>query len=1386
MDSNKKEMHLSDETCTCPVSGLPVLRKPEWTDVNFGRNFKVTASIIGGRILWVQTYGYATLPDQIESLRLTGKAADEVEALSGGQSYVQIDDWSNLQGASLDARRLYIDTMKHRKHMAGLIFCGASSAFKMSIKLGKMLNILVYSVHIVENYAEAIARAREILSPDTVSATKPVTAPSSEKSSATSIEKALSMEKKSVCPVTSLPVTTKPNWTSIPVTEDYSISFSLIGNAILHTILNGTVSDQGTHGAIRERDKVLREAGLHDKQYAEIREHGKIIGRPSKKSRMLLANVLLKEINEGNLLGFWVFDAPLFMRWMFNVGLKIYKPSVPVAAVQDYETAIRNAVSVLVQNGIDIDIKQHARFTKNDWNLELENYGVRFELIGDDILYTVAHGTLKEAYVEPFFNLIEKVLDETGLTEKGYYYRIFNWEKLDKTTWTARKMYITGLKNLQGKVSCKLSIFFGLNKMMRTIIDLSKQFVPFSIATATDLEDALAIVDNAREIKSHAGTAVEKTYTETQIRRYADELLDYMGVINWDQVGTSWKDVDDSHLFKPVFDAIAIIKGDVDDLFQEHNQVLTTLRESEEKYRTILENIEDGYYEIDLAGNFIFFSDSLSRILGYSKDELMGMNYRQYMDKETARKVFGTFNQVYTTGKAAKAVEWKLLTKDGSDRFVEASISLRRDREGRPIGFQGMARDITARKVTEVALLKAKLAEEASQAKSEFLANMSHEIRTPLNAIIGMTELAMDDDLDDRQRDAFHTITSEANALLAIINDVLDVSKMEAGKLDLEEIPFDLSVTLEDVADSIAFQALQKGLEVISHLSPDMPCRLTGDPGRLRQILINLSGNALKFTHKGEIYLHGELAGQIGERVLIRFSVKDTGIGIPLDKQSAIFESFTQADGSTTRKYGGTGLGLAISKQLAELMGGEIGVESEPGRGSTFWFTAVFGKQREAAVERRNVSLKDLKVLVVDDNITNRLILVESLKSWDCLPIEVSGGEEALSALKESVSSEKTFNLILTDLQMPGMNGFDLAREVRASVSTRIPIIMLSSSGNRGDGRRCTEIGIDGYLTKPIKRDRLHRAIGTVLGYSEEQTTNPRLVTKHTLSEEFGKEPPPPSFIGAKKDIRILLVEDYPTNQQVALRHLASAGYRVELAEDGQQAVDARKRTQYDLILMDIQMPVMDGYLATKLIRDMEIENRGALIDSEKCRAGKSECRTPIIAMTAHAIKGYRERCLNSGMDDYITKPMKRKDLLAMVEKWTSPVPVAHSTVCEPEAPGLTPDKTAPMDYERALFEFEHDEAFLKEALKGFLGAVNNQIIAMQQAITAGNADMVRRESHSIKGGAANLTANDLSEAAFQLETIGKSGNLNGGPEIMENIVKEYKRLAAYAEERIK
>ncbi len=767
----------------------------------------------------------------------------------------------------------------------------------------------------------------------------------------------------------------------------------------------------------------------------------------------------------------------------------------------------------------------------------------------------------------------------------------------------------------------------------------------------------------------------------------------------------------------------------------------------------------DGMWVIGIDFNILRINKTLLSLLGINKDEIVGKKCFEIFPNSLCHSSNCPVNRIL---EGEKLVEFNIEKelKNGVTPFIVTATPLG-DGVGEIAGIIVNLKDVSLRQRSEQLEQEKILAEASNEAKSEFLANMSHEIRTPLNGIIGMAELAFDTNLDDEQKNLFYTIDKEANFLLDIINDILDFSKIETGKLELEEILFNLRHTIEDVANSFAHRAEQKGLEFISFLYPDVPSRLIGDPGRLRQVLTNLADNALKFTHGGEIYIEAEMVEDLEDRVKIRVSVKDTGVGIQKDKQEKIFESFTQADGSTTRKYGGTGLGTTISKQLVELMGGEIGVESEEGKGSTFWFTAVFTKQtgKKIIVSTEEVDLSNLRVLVVDDNQTNRFILTEYLRSWGCLPVEASNGKDTLIILRKSVSLKEAFNLVLTDFQMPVMNGFDLAKEIRAMETLKeVPIIVLTSSGKKGDSKRCRDIGIDGYLAKPIRKNDLRRAIESVLGLAKDKDLKgKKLVTRHTIAEDH------------RREVQVLLAEDYPTNQMVAMGHLDRAGYQVDLAENGQQAVEAFKRKQYDLILMDIQMPVMDGYEATKAIRDVEISR-------------KVSGNVPIIATTAHAIKGYREKCHKAGMDDYITKPLRRKEFLAMVDKWIGSNLIKE--IQSSDRRDFRIEENASMNFEKAVEEFEGDKEFLTEVLEGFMENVRTQIETLHHAISDGDTEVVRKEAHSIKGGASNLTADKLSVIAHELENIGKSGILEKGINALGRLEKEFHCLEVYISDK--
>ncbi len=573
--------------------------------------------------------------------------------------------------------------------------------------------------------------------------------------------------------------------------------------------------------------------------------------------------------------------------------------------------------------------------------------------------------------------------------------------------------------------------------------------------------------------------------------------------------------------------------------------------------------------------------------------------------------------------------------------WEQTLISPIKDECGNTSNFLAVKENITEKKELFEQLTSSKeLAEAANIAKSQFLATMSHEIRTPMNGVIGMSGLLLDTDLDEEQRGYAKIVNASGENLLALINDILDFSKIEAGKLDMEAIDFDLRTTLEDTAEMLAIRASQKGIELICHIDPEVPHYLTGDPGRLRQIITNLVGNSVKFTHQGEIVISARVDSEGEEFVVVKFDIKDTGIGIPANRIDALFSPFTQVDGSTTRKYGGTGLGLAICKQLTELMGGKIGIISEEGKGSTFWFTSRFARQSSEVHEvpevLKRTEISGTKILIVDDNLTNRLLMIALLKHWGCPNETASDAEKGLALLREAALQGNPFRVALLDQEMPGMDGSELGRRIKADPLVESTLmIMVTSLAQRGDVALLQQIGFVGYLPKPVRQDQLHGCIAIALGRANQTSSNVSkgIVTKHTVAE------------ASKRGIRILLAEDNIMNQKVAQSILGKIGYKADVVANGLEAVRALEMINYDVVLMDCQMPEMDGFQATAVIRDSESKVLNH--------------KVPIIAMTANAMKGDREICIEAGMDDYLTKPVKRDELSAVLEKWST-----KTTVC--------------------------------------------------------------------------------------------------------------------------
>jgi PAS domain S-box-containing protein len=789
----------------------------------------------------------------------------------------------------------------------------------------------------------------------------------------------------------------------------------------------------------------------------------------------------------------------------------------------------------------------------------------------------------------------------------------------------------------------------------------------------------------------------------------------------------------------------------------------TTLRASEERFKQLVEHAGDIIYRTDQKGRFTFINATVERLMGYQPRELLGRHFLFPVSPSWRERVAQFYERQFEERTPHTFHYFPLTRKDGSEMWVGQNVQLIIE-SGRVVAAQAVARDVTHRKQLQDELGRARdAALDSARLKSEFLANMSHEIRTPMNGIIGMASLLADTELDQDQRHFADGIRESANALLGIINDILDFSKIEAGKIQIEAVDFDLRLDIEGIVSLFSELAESRNLELTYIIEAEVPNLLHADSSRLRQILINLVGNAVKFTHEGEVALTVRCPEQSDAEARIHFEVRDTGIGISEEAQARLFSAFVQADGSTARMFGGSGLGLAISKQLVEAMGGQIGVDSRPGEGSTFWFTLNVEKQVGVGVSHSftRTGLQGLRALVVDDQATNREALSKQLTSWLVEVTESDGFDEALRALRSAAKGGRPFDFALIDHQINGREGLDLARAILLEEDiAQVRLILLSTFGQRPSGTTVNAVGFRASLTKPVRQSQLHDCLVNVMNdllpsaqmlkTKPLASVTPSTVVSHTDKEESRFD----------YNSRLLVVEDNPINQDVARYQIEKLGYRVDVAKDGNEALELLDQHEYALVLMDCQLPGMDGFKASTLIR-LRTDNKRLI---------------PIIAVTASVAADEREKCLRAGMNDFLLKPFQKEELTGKIQSWLSGT--SQVTPSSKKSNGESPSGNME-DVTNRLEELEEDygsEMVLK-IVKMFIPDAEVRIAEIDRAIKRTDFRALEESAHGLKSGAANLGATEMSQLCQQLETQGELGLIGDAPELMKKLVASWARI---------
>jgi PAS domain S-box-containing protein len=1062
-----------------------------------------------------------------------------------------------------------------------------------------------------------------------------------------------------------------------------------------------------------------------------------------------------------------------FLDFALNESIKLTKSKIGYIYYYDEE---KKEFSL---NTWSNDVMKECSVTEPQTKYQLEHTGIwgeavrqRREIIVNDFQ---ASNPLKKGYPEGHVKLLrymtvpliknDKIVAVVGVANKESDYSKDNalelallmdsvWnvtenKKIEQALQQSEKIHRQAYNILQGVIeSPKDVVIFALDKEYRYLAFNTNHQLTMKQIWGVNIENGACMLDyiQSAEDRIKAKENFDRVLTGeafTLIEEYGESSLDRRCYAN---------------RYSPLEDdageviGLTLILTDITESKRSEQALLA----EEARIRAIAESAQDAILMMDPQGDISLWNPAAERIFGYSIEEAVGQNLhlllapsRYHSSQQGALTKFLKTGQGEAVG---KTLELEAICKDGREISVELSLSAIELSDG--WHSVGIMRDITERKELEKTLvIEKEKAQEATRAKSDFLANMSHEIRTPMNGVIGMTGLLLDTDLNDEQRHYAETVRLSGESLLQLINDILDFSKIEAGKLELETVDFNLHDMLDDFASIVSIKAHEKELEFICAPAPDVPVYVKGDPGRLQQVLTNLTGNAIKFTHKGEVVVQVILESETDNEVFLRFSVCDTGVGIPENKKYALFDKFYQVDTSTTRHYGGTGLGLAISKQLVEMMGGDIGVESENGKGSEFWFRiSLTKKQDELPTKVQFSELKDSYVLVVDDNATNREILNKRISSWGAKVDEAVDGPTALQALYRAHEKDEQYHVVILDMHMPGMDGESAARFIKSDAKLKsIPLVMLSSLGQRSNLLNFGERYFEAYLTKPVRNQELLDVLSGILNKDmKKNEVNTHVNTASTLSHDH-------------KILRLLLAEDNTVNQKVAQGMLHKLGYHVDTVANGIEVIKALEMLPYDLVLMDVQMPDMDGLEATRLIRDPQSEVRNHDI--------------PIVAMTAYAMKGDKERCLEVGMNDYITKPVSLQSLMQLLEKWQSIL--KNETILDNmSAEGMKSSSDNLVLDRAALYErVMNDVDLARRLIEIFIEDMPKEVIALRNDLGKRELEYINEYAHKIKGASANIGGLALSAVASQMENAGNKNQIDKMDTLLPELEKQYDLL---------